>query len=147
MLFLATKFVVISYSSYCYCCCCLVAKSPPALCSPIDCSPPGSSVHGILQARILEWVAFPPPGDLPNPGMEPGHFHCRQILYCLSHNWKCQLLEIFCRRRKWKLRDSLGLAQGHHSWSPSSPRPVARPTAPTPLPSPQGTQRFWGQRG
>ena len=35
-----------------------------------DCSPPGSSVHGILQARILEWVA-PPPGDLPHPGIKP----------------------------------------------------------------------------
>ena len=30
------------------------------------------TVHGILQARILEWVAFPSPGDLPNPGIEPG---------------------------------------------------------------------------
>ena len=29
------------------------------LCSPVDCSPPGSIVHGILQARILEWVAVP----------------------------------------------------------------------------------------
>ena len=37
----------------------------------MDCSPPGSSVQGILQARILEWVAFPPPGDLPDPGIEP----------------------------------------------------------------------------
>ena len=36
------------------------------------CSPPGSSVYGILQARILEWVAFPSPGDLPDPGIEPG---------------------------------------------------------------------------
>ena len=36
------------------------------------CSLRGSSVHGILQARILEWVAFPSPGDLPNPGIEPG---------------------------------------------------------------------------
>ena len=35
-------------------------------------SPPGSSVHGILQARILEWVAIPFSGDLPNPGIEPG---------------------------------------------------------------------------
>ena len=41
------------------------------LCDPMDCSPPGSSVHGILQARILEWVAMPPPGGLPNPGIEP----------------------------------------------------------------------------
>ena len=37
----------------------------------MDCSPPGSSVHGVLQARILEWVACPPPGDLPDPGIEP----------------------------------------------------------------------------
>ena len=33
--------------------------SRPTLCNPVDCSPPGSSVHGILQTRILEWVAMP----------------------------------------------------------------------------------------
>ena len=49
-----------------------VAQSCPTLCEPVDCSPPGSSVHGILQARILEWVAIPSPGDLPDPGIEPG---------------------------------------------------------------------------
>ena len=38
---------------------------------PMDCSPPGSSVHGILQARILEGLPFPPPRDLPHPGIEP----------------------------------------------------------------------------
>ena len=36
----------------------LVSQSCPTLCNPMDCSPPGSSVHGILQARILEWVAI-----------------------------------------------------------------------------------------
>ena len=35
-----------------------VAQSCPTLCHPMDCSPPGSSAHGILQARILEWVAI-----------------------------------------------------------------------------------------
>ena len=39
-----------------YCCCCLVAKSCQTLCNPMDSSPPGSSVHGISQVRILEWV-------------------------------------------------------------------------------------------
>ena len=39
---------------------------------PADCSLPGSSVHGILQARILQWVALPSPGDLPNSGIELG---------------------------------------------------------------------------
>ena len=37
----------------------LVAQLCPTLCDTMDCSPPGSSVHGILQARILEWVAIP----------------------------------------------------------------------------------------
>ena len=35
-----------------------VAQSCPTLCDPVDCSPPGSSAHGILQARVLEWVAI-----------------------------------------------------------------------------------------
>ena len=43
---------------FCLCCRCSVAKSCPTLHDPTDCSPPGSSVHGILQARILEWVAI-----------------------------------------------------------------------------------------
>ena len=38
----------------------------------MDCSLPGSSVHGILQVRILEWVAILFPGDLPDPGIKPG---------------------------------------------------------------------------
>ena len=40
------------------------------LCDPMECSPPGFSVHGILQARVLEWVDISP-GDLPNPGIKP----------------------------------------------------------------------------
>ena len=46
-------------------------QSCPTLCDPMDCSPPGSSVHGTLQTRTLEWVAIPPPGDLSNPGIQP----------------------------------------------------------------------------
>ena len=43
---------------YCLCCCCwLVTKLCLTLCDPMEWSPPGSSVHGIFQARILEWVA------------------------------------------------------------------------------------------
>ena len=41
------------------------------LCNPMGCSPPGSSVNGILQARILEWVAMPSSRGLPNPGIKP----------------------------------------------------------------------------
>ena len=47
------------------------AKSSPTLCNPVDCNPPGSSLYGISQARILKWAAFPFPGDLPDPGIKP----------------------------------------------------------------------------
>ena len=40
-------------------------------CDPTDCSPPGSSVHGISQARMLEWVAMSSSRDLPDPGIKP----------------------------------------------------------------------------
>ena len=53
-------------------CVCLVTQLYPTLCKPMDSGPPGSSVHGILQARILQWVACSSPGDLPNPGIKPG---------------------------------------------------------------------------
>ena len=43
----------------CVCVCADSLQSCLALCDPMDCRPPGSSVHGILQARILEWVAIP----------------------------------------------------------------------------------------
>ena len=46
----------------------LVAQSRPTLGDPTDRQ--GSSVHGILQARTLEWVAIPSPGDPPDPGTE-----------------------------------------------------------------------------
>ena len=49
----------------------LVAQLGLTLCDPIDCSLPGSSVRGILQARTLEWVAVPSPGDLPTQGFKP----------------------------------------------------------------------------
>ena len=47
-----------------------VPQSSLTLCDPMDCNLPGSSVHGIFQARILEWVAIFFPEDLPNPGIE-----------------------------------------------------------------------------
>ena len=42
----------------CLCVYVLSTQSCPVLCNPMDCSPPGSSVHGILQARIVKWVAM-----------------------------------------------------------------------------------------
>ena len=49
----------------------LVTHSCPDLCNPMDCSSPGSSIHGNLQTRILPWVPFPSPGFLTDPGIKP----------------------------------------------------------------------------
>ena len=49
-----------------------VTEPCPILCNHMDCRPPGSSVHGILQARILECVAVPFSWEDPDPGIEPG---------------------------------------------------------------------------
>ena len=58
-----------------------VAQSCPTLCNPVDCSPPGSSIHRILQARILEWVTISfSRGIFPTQGSNPGLPHCRQTL-------------------------------------------------------------------
>ena len=51
----------------------------------MDCSPPGSSVHGILQARILEWVAMPSSKDLPDPGIKPASPTLQADALPLSH--------------------------------------------------------------
>ena len=48
-----------------------VAQLCPTLRDPMSYNPPGSSVHGIFQARILEWVLISFSGDLPDPGIEP----------------------------------------------------------------------------
>ena len=53
-------------------CACMVhnAQSCPNLCDPVDCSLPGSTVHGIFCQEHWSELPFPPPGDLPNPGTE-----------------------------------------------------------------------------
>ena len=56
-----TVVTTVTLSKLCFegCCCCLVAQSCLTLCDPMACSLPGTSVHGFLQAWILEWVAMP----------------------------------------------------------------------------------------
>ena len=63
----------------------LIAQLCSTLCNPMDYSPPGSSAHGILQARILEGCHFLPQRIFPTQGSNPGLLHCRWILYFLSH--------------------------------------------------------------
>ena len=59
----------------------LVAQSCPTLCDPMDCSLPGSSIHGILQARILEWVAIAfSKGSSQTQGSNLDLLHCKQSI-------------------------------------------------------------------
>ena len=67
--------------------CVLLTQLCPTLCNPVDHSPPGSSVCGILQAGILEWISYPLPGDLPNPGIKT------VFLICLLH-WQVDSLPL-----------------------------------------------------
>ena len=62
-----------------------VAQSCLTLCEPMDCSPPGSSILGIFQARVLQWVAISFSRESSRPGIKPSVLHCRQMLYHLSH--------------------------------------------------------------
>ena len=50
---------------------CVRAQWNLILCDFMECSPPGSSLHGISQARIWNELPFPSPGDLPDPGIKP----------------------------------------------------------------------------
>ena len=50
---------------------CRLSGAAVRLCNTVDCRSPGSSVRRILRARIVAWVAISPPGDLPDPGLEP----------------------------------------------------------------------------
>ena len=65
------------------------------LCNPINCSPPCSFIHEILQARILEWVAMPTTGDLPNPGIKPMPFRFHALaggFFTTSATWEALVL-------------------------------------------------------
>ena len=74
----------------------LIAKSCPTLATPWTvCSLPGSSVHGILQARILEWAAISfSRGIFPTQGLNPCLLNCRQILNQLSYEGKSPRSEV-----------------------------------------------------
>ena len=87
----------------------LVDKSCLAVCNPMDCSLPGTSVHGILQARILEWLPFPSPGDLPDTGIEPGSPALQ--VDSLPTELQGKLLMTICRLSKDSLEKTLMLGK------------------------------------
>ena len=97
-------------------------QSCPTLCNPMGCNPPDYSVLGILQVRILEWVAMPSSRRFPNPGIEPtspvspciagGFFtHCAtwQAIYSV-HVLNSVLLTYICNTRQQALHNLSTLA-------------------------------------
>ena len=83
----------------------LCDQSFPTLSDPMDCSLPGSFVHEILQARILEWVAISSSGDLPDSSIEPtspalaGRFFTTQPPGKLHSDYSYELFPNFSGRR------------------------------------------------
>ena len=92
--------------------CVLSHSSSVRLCDPVDCSPPGSSVHGILQARILEWVAMPSSrgSSPPRDRTHVSYVSCigRQVLYHQRHLGTCPNL---LKKKKNDKRGSAGSPQ------------------------------------
>ena len=75
---------------------CVLAKSSPTLCNPMDCSLPGSPVHGILQPRILEWVAISFSRGSSWPGSNSHLLHWQAGYLSVSYRWSPQTWTWFC---------------------------------------------------
>ena len=88
---------------------CLVTQLCPTLCDPMDCSLSGSSVHGISQARILEWVVISSSrGSFwPRNWTQLSLSHCRQILYHLSHQGSPRIRTEYIKKHFWKLIEAV----------------------------------------
>ena len=69
--FIPTFYPLVTIGFVFYICCYLVSKSYLTLCDPMNRSLPGSSVHRILQARVLKWVAMPSSRGFPTQGLNP----------------------------------------------------------------------------
>ena len=113
-----------------------VTKLCPTVCNSMDCTS-GSSVHGILQARILKWVAIPfsRGSSHPTQGLNPGLLHCRQFLYWLSHEGRCGkggtlqtgTTGVCGEPLKWMDHPGIAIVQGGvHLLSPSARAPECR---------------------
>ena len=89
-----------------------VAQSCPTLCDPMDCSPPGSSVHGILQARILEWVAIPFSRGSSWPRNQTWVFHIEGRFFTIWTTREALVVHYLKRPLQQPLRSQLANAHG-----------------------------------
>ena len=92
-------------------------QSCPTLCNPIDCSPPGFFVHGILQTRIRSGLPCPYPGDLPNPGIEPSSLTSPELagrFFTTSATWEASVCSILVQNHRECHEEPLGDSPGWH---------------------------------
>ena len=98
----------------------LVAQFRLTVCNPMDCNPPDSSVHGILQARILEWVAIPffRESSKPRDWMWVSCI-CKKILYCMSHQGSPQIrwIPLLFAQVHWLYPSSSPFYYWEHQWN------------------------------
>ena len=105
--------------------------------NPMDCSPPGSSDHGILQTRILEWLPCPPPGD-PDSGIEPMPLVSPAVtsgFFTTSTTWEAREAKREARKRSSPTTPSKDERQRGLGICMSSVTTAPAPTR-TPAPSP-----------
>ena len=96
----------------------------PIICDSIDYSPPGSSVHGILKARIFEQISCPPPGDLPHPGIQPTFLKSSALAgRFFTTSATCET-PFVTRDQLWLTIDTWSLLNWRNEWQP---KPVFLP--------------------
>ena len=112
-------------------CCAVLSRSVVSdSWDPMDCSPPDPLPMGILQARILEWVAMPSlQGIIPTQGLNPGLPHCRRILYRLSSQgrllaiiglpWWLSGKESTCQHRRRTFNPWVRKIPWRRAWQPT----------------------------
>ena len=81
-----------------WCVPCSATQSCPTLCDPVDCNPPGSFVHGILQAKILEWVALFQ-GIFLTQGLNQHLLHWQVEFFTTSANWEAHCMHVAIKKK------------------------------------------------
>ena len=86
------------------------AQAQPTLCDPMDCSPPGSSVHGTFQARILEWVAI----CASRGSSQPRDWTCSSWVFCTDR-------QVLCHCATWEVCPPSDEDSDSMGWGPHPP--------------------------
>ena len=113
----------------------------------MDCSPPGSSVHGNFQAKILEWLPLPSPGDLPDPRIEPESLALQADSLPLHHQGSPNLPFIGEETKAGKDDTMAPMSQlARVNLAPEPCWPLYTPHIPQPLPLCRSMKSSWKKK-